>query len=97
MPPADGYAVEALASGTPVISSANPGGTELHGVFGDDVRVVPTEDADSLARAVSAALHAGRRTRPETQATVESRFRADAVAQQYWDIYRDLIKECQGR
>ena len=90
-------AVEALASGTPVISSANPGGTELHGVFGDDVRVVPTEDADSLARAVSAALHAGRRTRPETQATVESRFRADAVAQQYWDIYRDLIKECQGR
>src|SRR4029079_8471292 len=33
----------ALASGTPVISSDNPGGVELHGVFGDDVVVVPRE------------------------------------------------------
>jgi glycosyltransferase involved in cell wall biosynthesis len=80
-------AVEALASGTPVISSDNPGGVELHGVFGDDVQVVPKENPSALAAAISAALARKRRTQPSTQALVESRFRPNAVAQQYWDIY----------
>jgi glycosyltransferase involved in cell wall biosynthesis len=86
-------AVEALASGTPVISSANPGGTELHGVFGDDVGVVPLEDAGALAQAVNGALRSTRRTLPSTRAQVESRFRADAVARQYWDIYERLARQ----
>ena len=42
-------AVEALACGTPVVSSDNPGGVELHGVFGDDVAVVPREQPSALA------------------------------------------------
>src|SRR5690606_23217894 len=33
-------AVEALAAGTPVVSTDHPGGVELHGVFGEDVQVV---------------------------------------------------------
>src|SRR5204863_3274122 len=49
-------AVEALASGTPVISSDNPGGVELHGVFGDDVAVVPREQPAALAAAIASAL-----------------------------------------
>ena len=77
--------------GTPVISSDNPGGVELHGVFGDDVQVVPKEQPQPLARAISAALSSKRRTRPSTQAIVEQRFRADAVARQYWDIYASVI------
>jgi rhamnosyl/mannosyltransferase len=85
-------AVEALACGTPVISSDNPGGVELHGVFGDDVAVVPAEQPAALAAAIRAALRLKRRTRPSTQAIVEERFRADAVARQYYEVYAEVAR-----
>jgi glycosyltransferase involved in cell wall biosynthesis len=84
-------AVEALACGTPVISSDNPGGIELHGVFGDDVAVVPKERSDALAAAIIAALRQKRRTLPATGAIVERQFRADAVARQYFDVYAEVM------
>jgi glycosyltransferase involved in cell wall biosynthesis len=83
-------AVEALACGTPVISSDNPGGVELHGVFGDDVAVVPRERPDALAAAIRDALRQKRRTRPSTRAIVEQRFRSAAVARQYFAVYADV-------
>lgn len=83
-------AVEALACGTPVLSSDNPGGVELHGIFGDDVAVVPKAQPGALAAAIRAWLRQKRRTRPSTQAIVEQRFRADAVARQYFDVYSDV-------
>jgi glycosyltransferase involved in cell wall biosynthesis len=86
-------AVEALASGTPVISSDNPGGVELHGMFGDDVAVVPKERPAALAGAIRAALRHKRRTNPSTHAIVEQRFRAEAVARQYFAIYGDVMKK----
>jgi glycosyltransferase involved in cell wall biosynthesis len=84
-------AVEALASGTPVVSANNPGGIELNGVFGDDVTVVPKENADALARAITSALAEPRRTRPSTADIIERRFRADAIAREYWDVYARAI------
>ena len=84
-------AVEALACGTPVISADNPGGVELHGVFGDDVQVVPKEQPAALAAAIVAALRRKRRTTEATRATVEQQFRAEAVAAQYWNVYADVI------
>jgi glycosyltransferase involved in cell wall biosynthesis len=80
-------AVEALASGTPVISSDNPGGIELNGVFGADVTVVPKEQPAALAEAINTALDRKRRTLNATQGIVETRFRSESVAQQYWEIY----------
>jgi len=85
-------AVEALASGTPVVSSDNPGGVELHGVFGEDVQVVPREDPAALAAAVCARLRAPARSAEATRTTIEQRFRAAAVAHQYWDLYAEAMR-----
>ena len=84
-------AVEALACGTPIVSSDNPGGLELRGVFGEDVQVVPREDPGVLADAVSAALRSKRATRPSTQAIVEQQFRAESIARRYWDVYAEVL------
>ena len=86
-------AVEALASGTRVISSDNPGGVELHGVFGDDVQVVAKERPEPLAAAIAGALGGKRRTHAATRAIVEERFRPDAVARQYFALYASLAPQ----
>jgi glycosyltransferase involved in cell wall biosynthesis len=84
-------AVEALASGTPVISADHPGGRELHAIFGDDVEVVPRQDVDRLAEALGAALQDPRRTRPRTLALVRERFSPEAVWQAYAEVYREAL------
>jgi glycosyltransferase involved in cell wall biosynthesis len=88
-------AVEALACGTPVISSDNPGGLELSDVFGSDVQIVPREQYEPLAKAIRARLRANRRTLASTRDTIEQRFRKDAVAESYWRAYAaalDLVR-----
>jgi glycosyltransferase involved in cell wall biosynthesis len=89
-------AVEALASGTPVVSSDNPGGVELQGVFGDDVRVVPRENVAALADAINARLRAPGRVSDRSLALVEQRFRPAAVAAQYWDLYARVSAGAKG-
>ncbi len=80
-------ALEALACGTPVVSTDNPGGLELRDLFGDDVRVVPMRDPQALADALDAALRAPRRARPATAETIAARFRRDGVVEQYLALY----------
>jgi len=84
-------ALEALACGTPVVSSDNPGGVELHELFGSDVAVVPREDPGRLADAINAALAEPRRTRPATAETLERKFRPKAVAANYYGIYQAVL------
>ena len=49
-------AVEALAAGTPVVSADHPGGLELHELFGDDVPVVPRQNAKRWPNLLARAL-----------------------------------------
>lgn len=84
-------ALEALACGTPVVSSDNPGGVELARLFGDDVGVVPKRDPDALAAAVLAFLERPRRTRDETARMISARFRLDAVVERYLALYREAL------
>lgn len=80
-------AVEALACGTPVISSDNPGGLELNDLFGGDVEIVPRENPLALADAIRARLREKWRTSEATAGIIAGRFRAESVAGQYWEVY----------
>ena len=84
-------ALEALACGTPVVSSDNPGGIELNGLFGPDVTVVPRREPKALADAVNGFLAAKRRTNDATVELIERRFRLHAVAARFQSIYRRVL------
>lgn len=84
-------ALEALACGTPVVSTDNPGGVELRGIFGEDVAVVPRQDPAALADSILAFLEAPRRTRPRTAGILEERFRLPGVAARYLALYREAL------
>jgi glycosyltransferase involved in cell wall biosynthesis len=89
-------AVEALACGTPVVSSDNPGGLELNDVFGDDVAIVPREQYQALADAIVAHLRQSRRTLPSTSQAIHRLFRKAAVADHYWNAYADARVRAGG-
>jgi glycosyltransferase involved in cell wall biosynthesis len=81
-------ALEALATGTPVLSTDNPGGLELQEIFGDDVAVVPKSDPPALAAALGRFLRAPHRTCPATTERIASTFRLDGVAERYLALYQ---------
>jgi phosphatidylinositol alpha-1,6-mannosyltransferase len=83
-------AVEALACGTPVVSSDNPGGVELNAVFGPDVAIVPGEQPIALAKAITHFLQHKRRTLAGTDDVIAREFRPEAVARQYWRVYEQV-------
>ncbi len=83
-------AVEALACGTPVLSSDNPGGLELNGLFGPDVTIVPGKQPIALAKAITHFLQNKRRTLAGTKEVIDREFRPQAVARQYWKIYGEV-------
>jgi glycosyltransferase involved in cell wall biosynthesis len=80
-------AVESLASGTPVLSSDNPGGLELNELFGADVAIVPREQPLALAVAIAAFLEHKRRALPATRALLAQEFGEAAVAGAYRALY----------
>jgi glycosyltransferase involved in cell wall biosynthesis len=86
-------AVEALACGTPVLSTDNPGGLELNDVIGPDVSIVPREQPLALASAILHFLDHKRRTLPSTRDVIERLFRPAAVAAQYRSIYERARSE----
>jgi glycosyltransferase involved in cell wall biosynthesis len=83
-------AVEALACGTPVISTDNPGGLELNDLFGPDVTLVPREQPLPLAAAIVRFLKHKRRTLAGTREVIDRRFRPGAVSAQYRDLYESV-------
>jgi glycosyltransferase involved in cell wall biosynthesis len=84
--------LEALACGTPVVSTDNPGGVELQAFFRDDLRVVPRQDPERLAGAVLEFLKSPRRAGPDTERELEDRFRLDGVASRYLELYAEACR-----
>ena len=85
-------ALEALACGTPAVSTDNPGGVELHETFGEDVEVVPKQDPSALAAAILRFLAEPRRTRAASGTTIEERFRLPGVVDRYLALYREALR-----
>lgn len=90
-------ALEALASGTPVVSSDNPGGVELGRLFRDDVHVVPREDAGRLGEALVAFLQHKRRTHASTDEVLDREFRPAVTAARFHALYRSLAGSVPAR
>jgi glycosyltransferase involved in cell wall biosynthesis len=84
-------ALEALACGTPVVSSDNPGGVELNDLFGIDVGIVPRENDIALASAIIDVLEMKRRVRSETRRALRRDFSPAAVAAQYAAVYQKAV------
>ena len=84
-------ALEALACGTPVIATDNPGGLEMRELFGFDVTIVPRENPLALASALVHLFEAKRRVRASTIDVLEREFRPDHVFAQYRALYRDAV------
>jgi glycosyltransferase involved in cell wall biosynthesis len=84
-------AVEALATGTPVISADHPGGQELHEIFGDDLMLVPKANADRLAERLDDAIDRPRRTHAATADLVRARFSPAVVEAAYMAVYARVL------
>jgi glycosyltransferase involved in cell wall biosynthesis len=84
--------LEALAAGTPVLSTDNPGGLELHGHFQEDVALVPKASPKQLAQGILAFARSRRRASAKTAALIEERFREEGVATRYLELYSEAAR-----
>ena len=81
-------AAEALASGLRVVSADHPGGVELSELFPDDVRVVPREQIEPLAKVIRTELERGKRSSKITRDRIEREFRPEAAIRTYLELYQ---------
>lgn len=85
--------LEAMATGTPMVVSNTAGATEMVR-DGTEGYVVPIEDSDALADAISRVLgdfELARQMGRNARAHVEETYDWSTIGQQYIDIYRSLL------
>jgi glycosyltransferase involved in cell wall biosynthesis len=75
--------VEAMACGTPIVSTDCPGGPSETLEAGEHGTLVPVEDPDALAVAIQGALNGHV---PPAPRSALNRFRRETVAEQYLDV-----------
>ncbi len=81
--------LEALACGTRVVSTDNPGGLELGEMFPEDLRLVPRENPPALAEGIAASLRENRRISEKTARLIDERFSLRGLVDRYCQIYEE--------
>lgn len=84
--------LEALACGTRVVSTDNPGGIELGAMFRDDLKIVPRENPQALADGIAAALRENRRISEKTSRLIDERFSLRGLVDRYCEIYQEALR-----
>ena len=84
--------LEALACGTRVVSTNNPGGIELGEMFPDDLRIVPLENPQALADGIAASLRENRRISERTSRVLDERFSLRGLIDRYTQIYEEALR-----
>ena len=84
--------LEALACGTRVVSTDNPGGIELGLMFRDDIRIVPRENPQALADGIAVCLRENRRISERTSRLVDERFSLRGLVDRYSRIYEEVLR-----
>ena len=84
--------LEALACGTRVVSTDNPGGLELGAMFPDDLRIVLKENPQALAAGIEASLRENRRISERTSQVVDERFSLRGLVDRYCEIYEEALR-----
>ncbi len=84
--------LEALACGTRVVSTDNPGGLELGAMFPEDLRIVPREDPRALADGIAAALRENRRISEKTSRVIDEHFSLRGLVDRYCEIYEEALR-----
>jgi teichuronic acid biosynthesis glycosyltransferase TuaC len=83
--------LEALACGTPVVTTDTIGGVEVRDRFPEDVQVVQKGRPEDLAAAVCVELQQRRRTTGDALRRIQTAFSVDACATQYLDVYKGAL------
>jgi glycosyltransferase involved in cell wall biosynthesis len=83
--------LEALACGTPVVTTDTTGGVEVRHTFPEDVRVVGKDSPEDLATAVCAELIRGARTTSLAVDRIRMSFSVEACASQYLGVYARVL------
>ncbi len=83
--------LEALACGTRVVSTDNPGGLELGEMFPKDLRIVPRENPQALAAGIAASLRENRRISEQTSRVIDDRFSLRGLVERYAEIYEKAL------
>jgi glycosyltransferase involved in cell wall biosynthesis len=84
--------LEALACGTRVVSTDNPGGLELGAMFPEDLRIVPRENPQALADGITAALRENRRISEKTSRVIDEHFSLRGLVDRYCEIYEEALR-----
>ena len=87
--------LEALACGTRVVSTDNPGGVELASIFGEDLRIVPRENPQALRDGILASLRENRRINEKTSRLIQERFSLLGLVDRYVEIYEEALHPSQ--